>query len=75
MKDMFGEELKVGDYFAYAELRLKHRAVQNIYQVVGVKPRFNASPVLIDGVKRFGSKFVKCAQEKAILLKDFKENV
>ena len=75
MKDMFGEELKVGDYFAYAELRFKTRAVQNIYQVVDIEPRFNARSVLIDGSKITGSKYVQCAHEKAILLKDFKENV
>jgi hypothetical protein len=75
MNDLFGEELKIGDYFAYAELRAGTRAVQNIYQVVAIEPRFNARVVQIDGKKASGSKFVQCAHEKAILLKDFKENV
>jgi hypothetical protein len=75
MNDLFGEELKIGDYFAYAELRRKTRAVQNIYQVIAIEPRFNARVVQIDGNKVSGSKFIRCAHEKAILLKDFKENV
>ena len=75
MKDMFGEELKVGDYFAYAELHYKTRAAQNIYQVLAVSPRFNARIVQIDGNKKSGSKYVQCAHEKAILLRNFKENV
>jgi len=75
--DMFGNTLNIGDYFAYAELQNKTRAVVNIYQVIATSPdRFNARIVRMSGYESMkGSKFVQCASEKAILLKDFKGNV
>jgi len=75
-KDMFGEEIKVGDYLAYAELNGK-TAVQNIRKVTAIDKSLHTVVV-----KTFGwnnsvgsTKKIQCAGEKAIILKDFKEDV
>lgn len=71
---MFGEEIKVGDYLAYAELEHKTRAVQNIYIVDTIDNQLHC--VRVSGTTGYyigRMKRLQCAEEKAIILKDYKE--
>lgn len=73
-KDMFGEEIKVGNYLAYAELYCKTRAVQNIYRVEKIDKQLHCLCVESTGYQEGKTKRLQCSAEKAIILKDYKED-
>ena len=73
-KDMFGNGIKVGDYLAYAELEHQTRAVQNIYMVDIIDNQLRCTLVKSSNSYYLGKvKRLQCASEKAIILKDYKE--
>jgi len=73
-KDMFGEEIKVGDYLAYAELEFKTRAIQNIYKVEKIDKQLHCMCVESTSYFEGKTKRLQCTAEKAIILKDYEEN-
>lgn len=75
-KDMFGNEIKVGDYLAYAELKHQTRAVQNIYKVDIIDNQLRCILVAPEDSYYKGKiKRLQCSGEKAIILNDYKEEL
>lgn len=73
--DMFGNEIKVGDYLAYAEMENKTRAVQNIYKVDKIDKQLHCKRICSNMSYYHNSiKKILCAGEKAIILKEYKES-